>query len=306
MDDKQFQRGAVFCVQQEQNFLDLENTTARPEVQGERSYAFAILKSQPTLSKTLQKLLTDCMTASPANPQQNNMTWMTLFVKIFEPEHARLPPLMALVPAWINNPNTFVKMMNSFRKKTNYSSTWYEQLEPEFRDRFGLIHFTHDLNLTRVLTVNEQRQILRAPFVNHVNCWEFGDWGPDHEEMIQELFTKLQVDVAEKIFLARQELQGGLWYAIKASSPKYRDVSGHMHRLCDTDKELWRTKLDWSQCERGCWVDEVYDTSSIWMDPLISDDEMKGVSPELPKEGDTESAASALGMRLISGAHFKR
>jgi hypothetical protein len=106
IDDRQFQSGAVFCVQQEQNFLDLENTAVRPGVQGERSYAFAIFKSQPTLSKTLQKLLTHCMTSSQTKPQQDNMNWMTLFVKIFEPEHDRLPRLMALVPAWINNPNT--------------------------------------------------------------------------------------------------------------------------------------------------------------------------------------------------------
>ena len=83
-------------------------------------------------------------------------------------------------------------------------------------------------------------------------------------------------------------------------------MKSHMYKLCDTDREMWRTKLDWSQVERGCWVDEVYDTSSIWMDPVISDDEMEGVSPETPKQGDTESAASAPRMRLTNAAYCKR
>jgi hypothetical protein len=73
IDDRQFQGGAVFCVQKEQNCLDVEEAAVRPGVQGERSYAFAIFTSQPTLSKTLQKLLTHCMTSSQTNPQQDTI-----------------------------------------------------------------------------------------------------------------------------------------------------------------------------------------------------------------------------------------
>ena len=87
---------------------------------------------------------------------------------------------------------------------------------------------------------------------------------------------------------------------------KDQKVLSHMHKLCDTDTELWRTKLDWSQCERGRWVDEVYDTSSIWMGPLISDDEMEDTPPETRNSCHSEPAASATPMRLLNGPLVKR
>ena len=80
---------------------------------------------------------------------------------------------------------------------------------------------------------------------------------------------RLQIGIAEEIFKARQVLQGEVWFASYEAEPAAVAISRHIWEVCETDKEMWRIKLDWKQSERGCWVDEVRDPNMHWTAPTI-------------------------------------
>jgi len=132
LDDRQHRTGTVFCVKRGQNFLNQKKRRDSPRTIGEISYAFAMFSSDRTRAKTLQGLLTDCMTSSSTTLEKNSAQWTSLFVKIFEPEHCRLPPLMALAPAWINNPYTFTRMLISFIELRGHTPGWQDRMASEF------------------------------------------------------------------------------------------------------------------------------------------------------------------------------
>ena len=111
--------------------------------------------------------------------------------------------------------------------------------------------------------------MLEAPFVNHARRWQVEDLALNHETLISGLFMRLQVRIAEDIFKARQVLQGEVWFASYESEPTAVAISRHIWDLCETDKEMWRIKLDWNQSERGCWVDEVRDPDMHWTMPTF-------------------------------------
>ena len=109
--------------------------------------------------------------------------------------------------------------------------------------------------------------MLEAPFFHHARRWQVEDVRLNHEDFISGLFMRLQVDIAEKIFQARQQLQGDVWFASVQSTLETVAIAHHIWNLCEIDKEMWRIKLDWHQSERGCWLDEVHDPNMHWAMP---------------------------------------
>jgi hypothetical protein len=269
-DERQLLHGTVLCIKRDQNFLNQNDRRDRPRIMGEMSYAFAMFAPDRPRAKTLQGLFNDCMTSSSTTLEMNSAQWTSLFSKIFEVEHCRLPPLMALVPAWINNPHIFTRMLSSFVELRGHTSGWQDHLASEYRKSFGVIHFAHGFNLKTVRTVQEQYQMLEAPFVHYCRRWQIQDVVLKHETLISTLFMRLQIGIAEEIFKARQVLQGEVWFASYQSEPAAVAIARHIWEVCETDKEMWRIKLDWNQSERGCWVDEVRDPHMHWATPAFA------------------------------------
>ena len=179
-------------------------------------------------AKTLQGLFNDYMTSSSTTLELNSAQWTSLFVKIFESEHCRLPPLMALVPAWINNPHIFARMLSSFVELRGHTPGWQDRIASEYHQSFGVIHFTHGLNLKTALTVQEQYQMLEAPFVQYCRRWQIQDVVLKHETLISTLFMRLQVGIAEDIVKARQVLQGEVWFASYEAEPAAVAIARHI------------------------------------------------------------------------------
>ena len=127
--------------------------------------------------------------------------------------------------------------------------------------------------------------MLEAPFFNHARRWQIEDLVLSHETLISTLFMRLQIDIAEEIFKARQVLQGEVWFASYEAEPAAVAISRHFWEVCETDKEMWRIKLDWNQSERGCWVDEVHDPHMHWATPIFAAavvQQQEASSAELP------------------------
>ena len=91
-----------------------------------------------------------------------------------------------------------------------------------------MIHFTHGLNLKTALTVQEQYQMLEAPFVHYCRRWQIQDVLLSHETLISTLFMRLQIGIAEEIFKARQVLQGEVWFASYESGSAAVAIARHI------------------------------------------------------------------------------